>query len=76
MTLKYQRHLPGDISAHMQQPLGPFVDDISSISRGHEHWVLQAQRNTNPILLQGLKKAKCKISKKDSSHSYLQTFGA
>eukprot|EP00973_Karenia_brevis_P061155 8505154-Karenia_brevis.AAC.1 len=41
-----------------------FVDDISSISRGHEEWVLQAQRNTSTILLQGLRNTKCKISKK------------
>eukprot|EP00973_Karenia_brevis_P023980 3306158-Karenia_brevis.AAC.1 len=41
-----------------------FVDDISSISRGKESWVLQAQRKTSSMLLKGLKENKCKISKK------------
>eukprot|EP00973_Karenia_brevis_P007819 1060247-Karenia_brevis.AAC.1 len=44
--------------------LRTFVDDISSISRGYEAWVLKAQRSTSAILLKGLKAAKCKISKK------------
>eukprot|EP00973_Karenia_brevis_P011148 1508950-Karenia_brevis.AAC.1 len=38
--------------------LRTFVDDISSISRGHEQWVLEAQKNTSTILLQGLKRTK------------------
>eukprot|EP00973_Karenia_brevis_P009073 1227782-Karenia_brevis.AAC.1 len=44
--------------------LRTFVDDISSISRGHEQWGLKAQRNISTVLLHGLRKAKCKISKK------------
>eukprot|EP00973_Karenia_brevis_P017623 2418852-Karenia_brevis.AAC.1 len=44
--------------------LETFVDEISSISRGHEQRVLTAQRNTSTIQLHGLKQAKCTISKK------------
>eukprot|EP00973_Karenia_brevis_P030360 4186319-Karenia_brevis.AAC.1 len=44
--------------------LRKFVDDLRSISRRHEQWVLQAQRNTSTVLLQGLKNTKCKKSKK------------
>eukprot|EP00973_Karenia_brevis_P066475 9240071-Karenia_brevis.AAC.1 len=44
--------------------LRTFVDDISSISRGCEAWVLKAQRDTSSTRLKGLKGANCKISKK------------
>eukprot|EP00973_Karenia_brevis_P013695 1857308-Karenia_brevis.AAC.1 len=37
--------------------LRTFVDDISSISRGFELWVLKAQRNTSTIVLLGAQKA-------------------
>eukprot|EP00973_Karenia_brevis_P033816 4666134-Karenia_brevis.AAC.1 len=43
-----------------------FVDDIRSIGKGFEAWVLQAQWSTSQILVSGLRGAKCRISKKPS----------
>eukprot|EP00973_Karenia_brevis_P029953 4130501-Karenia_brevis.AAC.1 len=38
--------------------LRTFVNDISSISRGYEAWVLKAQRSTSQILFRRLRGAK------------------
>eukprot|EP00973_Karenia_brevis_P033689 4644787-Karenia_brevis.AAC.1 len=41
-----------------------FVDDISSISRGHEQWVLKAQRNISSTCCMASKRQNAKSAKR------------
>eukprot|EP00973_Karenia_brevis_P072477 10067950-Karenia_brevis.AAC.1 len=59
-TEAFARGLPRSYATTLRT----FVDDISSISRGHETWVLKAQRSASTALRRGLKAVKCKISEK------------
>eukprot|EP00973_Karenia_brevis_P062957 8750862-Karenia_brevis.AAC.1 len=47
--------------------LRTFVDDISSISRGYEAWVLKVQRSTSGILLRGLREPNARSAKRQRS---------